>query len=300
MSCAIRAADIPFAGSNSASACVRDRILAQPINSFYFRLLPGSLEAELHYFSPTTSASGSLRTPSVHDTGAAQEIRSQDSRRAREIIESSEGCQTIALGHGLRRPADSGKRRWRCRSGRAGGARPGCRAEQLLPSEFDGSLHMRSDRRPPSRHRAAGIGGGAEASVPNDLYLNSTTHSVLVLTGPKWAANPLNLDRQRLNVSWRRWDHLSGGLGAARRGGPRVHPHRSKRQLGAWALDLHGGDDGNRSPFCTRRPRGLRFCWMKWFARTSTYDGLAIAWAAVEYIHGRTRAKRSSRRIISS
>jgi hypothetical protein len=39
----------------------------------------------------------------------------------------------------------------------------------------------------------------------------------------------------------------SGAVGAAERGGSRVHSHRSQRQPGARAVDLHGRDDGDRS-----------------------------------------------------
>ena len=50
------------------------------------------------------------------------------------------------------------------------------------------------------------MAGGSERFVPNDLYLNSTTHTVLVLTGPNMGGKSTYLRQAALVVIWRKWD----------------------------------------------------------------------------------------------
>src|SRR6266480_4161079 len=109
--------------------------------------------------------------------------------------------------------------------------------------------------------------GGGERFVPNDLYLNSTTHTVLVLTGPNMGGKSTNLRQAALIV-------ILAQMGS-------FVPGRSTFmvEMTETAAILH-----------TATPRSLIL--LDEIGRgTATYDGLAIAWAAVEYIHARTRAK---------
>ncbi len=127
--------------------------------------------------------------------------------------------------------------------------------------------------------------------VPNDLYLNSTTHTVLVLTGPNMGGKSTYLRQTALTV-------ILAQMGS-------FVPARSVR-LGIVdrVFTRIGASDNlarGRSTFMvemsetaailhTATPRSLIL--LDEVGRgTSTYDGLAIAWAAVEYIHARTRAK---------
>ena len=135
------------------------------------------------------------------------------------------------------------------------------------------------------------LAGGAERFVPNDLYLNSTTHSVLVLTGPNMGGKSTYLRQAALVV-------IMAQMGS-------FVPARSAR-LGVLdrVFTRIGASDNlarGRSTFMvemtetaailhTATPRSLIL--LDEVGRgTSTYDGLAIAWAAVEYIHGHVRAK---------
>jgi DNA mismatch repair protein MutS len=130
-----------------------------------------------------------------------------------------------------------------------------------------------------------------ERFVPNDLYLNSTTHTVLVLTGPNMGGKSTYLRQVALAV-------ILAQVGS-------FVPARSAR-LGIVdrVFTRIGASDNlarGRSTFMvemtetaailhTATPRSLVL--LDEVGRgTSTYDGLAIAWAAVEYIHARTRAK---------
>ena len=135
------------------------------------------------------------------------------------------------------------------------------------------------------------ITGVADRFVPNDLYLNGTTHSILLITGPNMGGKSTYLRQAALIV-------LMAQMGS-------FVPARSARlglvdriftRIGA-ADNLARG----RSTFMvemtetaailnTATPRSLIL--LDEVGRgTATYDGLAIAWAAIEYIHANTRAK---------
>jgi DNA mismatch repair protein MutS len=133
--------------------------------------------------------------------------------------------------------------------------------------------------------------GVADRFVPNDIYLNGTTHSILLITGPNMGGKSTYLRQAALIV-------LMAQMGS-------FVPARSARlglvdriftRIGA-ADNLARG----RSTFMvemtetaailnTATSRSLIL--LDEVGRgTATYDGLAIAWAAVEYIHTSTRAK---------
>jgi DNA mismatch repair protein MutS len=132
---------------------------------------------------------------------------------------------------------------------------------------------------------------GAERFVPNDLFLNSTTHAILVLTGPNMGGKSTYLRQTALAVIMAQM----GSFVPARKARLGV-VDRIFTRIGA-SDNLARG----RSTFMvemtetaailnTATPRSLIL--LDEIGRgTATYDGLAIAWAAIEYIHQRTRAK---------
>jgi DNA mismatch repair protein MutS len=133
--------------------------------------------------------------------------------------------------------------------------------------------------------------GGNERFVPNDVYLNSTTHTILVLTGPNMGGKSTYLRQVALIA-------ILAQMGS-------FVPARSARLSVVDRVFTRIGASDNlargRSTFMvemtetaailhTATPRSLIL--LDEVGRgTATYDGLAIAWAAVEYIHARTRAK---------
>ena len=157
--------------------------------------------------------------------------------------------------------------------------------------QFDdsGEIEIIGGRHPGDR--AAGIGGSGERFVPNDLYLNSTTHTILVLTGPNMGGKSTYLRQTALIV-------ILAQMGS-------FVPARSARLgLVDRVFTRIGASDNlarGRSTFMvemtetaailhTATARSLVL--LDEVGRgTATYDGLAIAWAAVEYMHARTRAK---------
>ena len=135
------------------------------------------------------------------------------------------------------------------------------------------------------------LAGGTERFVPNDLYLNSTTHTIVLLTGPNMGGKSTYLRQTALIVI------------LAQMGG--FVPARSARlSLVDRVFTRIGASDNlarGRSTFMvemtetaailhTATARSLIL--LDEVGRgTATYDGLAIAWAAVEYLHARVRAR---------
>jgi len=135
------------------------------------------------------------------------------------------------------------------------------------------------------------LAGGSERFVPNDLYLNGTTHNIMLLTGPNMGGKSTYLRQTALIV-------ILAQMGS-------FVPARSVRLSVVDRVFTRIGASDNlargRSTFMvemtetaailhTATARSLIL--LDEVGRgTSTYDGLAIAWAAVEYLHARVRAK---------
>ncbi len=155
--------------------------------------------------------------------------------------------------------------------------------------QFDdsGDLEVRQGRHPVIEQESS-IGG---RFVPNDLFLNRTTHTILVLTGPNMGGKSTYLRQTAL-------------LAILAQMGSFVPAQSMRLSLVDRIFTRIGASDNlarGRSTFMvemtetaailhTATPRSLIL--LDEVGRgTSTYDGLAIAWAAVEYLHQRTRAK---------
>ncbi len=133
--------------------------------------------------------------------------------------------------------------------------------------------------------------GGGERFVPNDLYLNATTHTVLVLTGPNMGGKSTYLRQAALIVILAQMGSFvparSARLGVVDRVFTRIGASDNvARGRSTFMVEM----TETAAILHTATPRSLIL--LDEVGRgTSTYDGLAIAWAAVEYIHARTRAK---------
>ncbi len=133
--------------------------------------------------------------------------------------------------------------------------------------------------------------GGGERYVPNDLYLNSTTHTVLVLTGPNMGGKSTYLRQAALIVILAQMGSFvparSARLGIVDRVFTRIGASDNlARGRSTFMVEM----TETAAILNTATPRSLIL--LDEVGRgTSTYDGLAIAWAAVEYIQRRTRAK---------
>ncbi len=132
---------------------------------------------------------------------------------------------------------------------------------------------------------------GSERFVPNDLYLNSTTHTVLVLTGPNMGGKSTYLRQTALSVILAQMGSFvpaaSARLGIVDRVFTRIGASDNlARGRSTFMVEM----TETAAILHTATPRSLIL--LDEVGRgTATYDGLAIAWAAVEHIHARTRAK---------
>jgi DNA mismatch repair protein MutS len=133
--------------------------------------------------------------------------------------------------------------------------------------------------------------GSNDRFVPNDLYLNSSSHSILLITGPNMGGKSTYLRQTALTV-------LMAQMGG-------FVPARSARLPVVDRIFTRIGASDNlargRSTFMvemtetaailnTATPRSLIL--LDEIGRgTATYDGLAIAWAVIEYIHSTSRAR---------
>jgi DNA mismatch repair protein MutS len=152
-----------------------------------------------------------------------------------------------------------------------------------------GGLEIVAGRHPVIEQQDLSAGG--DRFVPNDLYLNTTTHTILVLTGPNMGGKSTYL-RQAALIT------ILAQMGS-------FVPARSvKLGLVDRVFTRIGASDNlarGRSTFMVEMTEtaailhtatGRSLILLDEIGRgTATYDGLAIAWAAVEYLHARTRAK---------
>ena len=155
--------------------------------------------------------------------------------------------------------------------------------------ESTGEMEMIEGRHPVIEQQE--LAGGSERFVPNDLYLNETTHTILLLTGPNMGGKSTYL-RQTALIA------ILAQMGCF------VPARSAKLSVVDRVFTRIGASDNlarGRSTFMvemtetaailhTATPRSLVL--LDEVGRgTATYDGLAIAWAAVEYLHSRVRAK---------
>jgi len=135
------------------------------------------------------------------------------------------------------------------------------------------------------------LAAGSERFVPNELFLDASTHNIVVLTGPNMGGKSTYLRQAALIV-------IMAQMGS-------FVPARSVRMGIVDRVFTRIGASDNvargRSTFMvemtetaailhTATERSLIL--LDEVGRgTSTYDGLAIAWAAVEYLHARVHAK---------
>jgi DNA mismatch repair protein MutS len=152
-----------------------------------------------------------------------------------------------------------------------------------------GDLEIDAGRHPVVEQQQ--LSGGTERFVPNDLFLNRNTQSIVLLTGPNMGGKSTYLRQAALVV-------ILAQIGS-------FVPARAARLSVVDRIFTRIGASDNlargRSTFMvemtetaailnTATPRSLIL--LDEIGRgTATYDGLAIAWATIEFIHARTRAK---------
>ena len=135
------------------------------------------------------------------------------------------------------------------------------------------------------------LGGGGERFVPNDLYLNASTHTILILTGPNMGGKSTYLRQAALTVILAQMGSFvparTARLGIVDRVFTRIGASDNlARGRSTFMVEM----TETAAILHTATARSLVL--LDEVGRgTATYDGLAIAWAAVEYLHAQTRAK---------
>ena len=135
------------------------------------------------------------------------------------------------------------------------------------------------------------LGGSSERFVPNDLFLNSTTENILVLTGPNMGGKSTYLRQTALIVVLAQMGSFvparSARLGIVDRIFTRIGASDNlARGRSTFMVEM----TETAAILNTATPRSLIL--LDEIGRgTATYDGLALAWAVIEYIHARVRAK---------
>ena len=160
---------------------------------------------------------------------------------------------------------------------------------QFVEAKDGGELEIIAGRHPVIEQQE--MVGGSERFVPNDLYLNATTHTILLLTGPNMGGKSTYLRQTALIV-------ILAQMGSF------VPASSARLSIVDRVFTRIGASDNlarGRSTFMvemtetaailhTATPRSLIL--LDEVGRgTATYDGLAIAWAAIEYLQARVRAK---------
>jgi len=158
--------------------------------------------------------------------------------------------------------------------------------------QFDDSsdIEIIAGRHPVIEGLAAASGENARF-VPNDLYLNASTHSILLLTGPNMGGKSTYLRQTALIV-------IMAQMGSF------VPAAKARLGIVDRIFTRIGASDNlarGRSTFMvemTETAAILNTATAKSLILldevgrgTSTYDGLAIAWAAIEYLDARVGAK---------
>lgn len=164
-----------------------------------------------------------------------------------------------------------------------------CRPQFEVDPKESGDLEIVAGRHPVIEQQE--LAAGTERFVPNDLFLNSATHNIVVLTGPNMGGKSTYLRQAALIV-------IMAQMGSF------VPAHSARLGIVDRVFTRIGASDNlarGRSTFMvemtetaailhTATARSLIL--LDEVGRgTSTYDGLAIAWAAIEYLHARLHAK---------
>jgi len=172
-----------------------------------------------------------------------------------------------------------------------------CRPQFAAPTEeavrdrvsAAGDLEIVEGRHPVIEQQE--MAGGNERFVSNDLYLNSSTHNILLLTGPNMGGKSTYLRQTALIVILAQMGSFvparSARLGIVDRVFTRIGASDNlARGRSTFMVEM----TETAAILHTATERSLIL--LDEIGRgTATYDGLAIAWATIEYLHARVRAK---------
>jgi DNA mismatch repair protein MutS len=164
-----------------------------------------------------------------------------------------------------------------------------CRPKFTEKPDESGDLEIVDGRHPVIEQQE--LAAGSERFVPNDLFLNSSTHNIVVLTGPNMGGKSTYLRQAALIVILAQMGSFvparSARLGIVDRVFTRIGASDNlARGRSTFMVEM----TETAAILHTATARSLIL--LDEVGRgTATYDGLAIAWAAIEYLHARVHAK---------
>ena len=164
-----------------------------------------------------------------------------------------------------------------------------CRPKFEANPDEAGDLEIAGGRHPVIEQQE--LAAGTERFVPNDLFLNSSTHNIIVLTGPNMGGKSTYLRQAALIVIMAQMGSFvparSARLGIVDRVFTRIGASDNlARGRSTFMVEM----TETAAILHTATARSLIL--LDEVGRgTSTYDGLAIAWSAIEYLHSRVKAK---------
>jgi DNA mismatch repair protein MutS len=164
-----------------------------------------------------------------------------------------------------------------------------CRPKFEDDAKVAGDLEIVDGRHPVIEQQE--LSSGNERFVPNDVFLNSTTHNIIVLTGPNMGGKSTYLRQAALIAIMAQMGSFvparSARLGIVDRVFTRIGASDNlARGRSTFMVEM----TETAAILHTATARSLIL--LDEVGRgTATYDGLAIAWAAIEYLHTRMRAK---------
>jgi len=167
--------------------------------------------------------------------------------------------------------------------------RPQFESDNPEESAESGVLEIIEGRHPVIEQQE--LAGGSERFVPNDLYLNANSQTIVLLTGPNMGGKSTYLRQTALIVILAQMGSFvparSARLGVVDRVFTRIGASDNlARGRSTFMVEM----TETAAILHTATARSLIL--LDEVGRgTSTYDGLAIAWAAIEYLHARVRAK---------
>jgi DNA mismatch repair protein MutS len=189
------------------------------------------------------------------------------------------------------RPKFEGAHKGTSEGTREDSAAEGSRSSSLSGSlsKAGGDLEIVGGRHPVIEQQE--MAAGSERFVPNDIFLNSSSHNIVVLTGPNMGGKSTYLRQAALIAIMAQMGSFvparSARLGIVDRVFTRIGASDNlARGRSTFMVEM----TETAAILHTATARSLIL--LDEVGRgTSTYDGLAIAWAAIEYLHAHVHAK---------
>ena len=135
--------------------------------------------------------------------------------------------------------------------------------------------------------------------IPNDLYLNETSDLIAIITGPNMGGKSTYLRQAALIAILAQMGSFVPAESAMLPVIDRIFTRIGASDNLARGQSTFMVEMTETAVILNTATRAASSCWTRSGAGTATYDGLALAWAVVEYIHEKTRREDAVRDALS-